>query len=288
MEKVRPGDPLEFSADTFNNFQRAGEMFGGENAVGGVQTPSDVGHRRITVKIKNDTGKLVPMYGVVGINGQANLPEQRRDEAARSWRTVTLSGVLPTTNEHKLGNIAITLERCQPGKIVDAVIYGITWARAPAHSSFQYPLAPEVNRVGYVVPTAGGTIRMITRYGGCWNVIGDNPYPVVDPEMTTPDSSAWSGSAVGIIYFLCRIGSGSSVLEKRILAKAARNFTKDDPWVHLFIEQTLSPRAEAGGEIVAYNPGMFAANVGSYVWVEWWEDLAAQVGTGAYLIFQAL
>lgn len=120
MNKVVRDIPTAIRAETFNSLiDAARELQSNRHR---IVTPASSQHRAAdTVLVRNESGRDVPRFGVLGIAAPIITPRANANEFANN---VTLRGALPTIADHA-GRFVVTLAPIAQGKIGPALIDGL-------------------------------------------------------------------------------------------------------------------------------------------------------------------
>lgn len=120
MQKVVRDIPTAIRAETFNSLiDAARELQSNRHR---IVTPASSQHRPAdTVLVRNESGRDVPRFGVLGVAAPIITPRANANEFANN---VTLRGVLPTIADHA-GRFVVTLAPIAQGKIGPALIDGL-------------------------------------------------------------------------------------------------------------------------------------------------------------------
>jgi len=121
MKRVRRGDPLNVSAETFNTLLDAAQAYrDGRQNLGAMARPEP--HDRNVVRVRNDSGAARARHAVLGVSGVVFPPE---DNLAEFLTAPVLKGVTPDADEHA-GRFVVLLEPVDAGKIGLALAVGVT------------------------------------------------------------------------------------------------------------------------------------------------------------------
>lgn len=198
FRKVRPGEKLRIPAAAYNAFIDAAEAHQNRRASFGARG----GDESPRVRIKNDSGAGVPMFGVLGIDSPLFSPV----EALTSFkRGIVLRGVLPTIDH--AARFVIATRPIQPGKIGGAEDDGLCIAR--------------VNFTGAETPPRVGAVPGVTGYLGASDQGGA--------------SIVWREPGVGVKWAVIRMGSSVASLFPVTLAVSDTVFGTDStPTAHTY------------------------------------------------------
>ncbi len=124
LRKVRRGEPLEISAETFNTFIDAARDF--QNRTRNRQfTHTQEPRQTGTLLVKNGSGQDRQRFEVLAIDRPIFLPS---DNLWSFQDQVAVIGVVPDENKH-VGRFVVLLEPLRDGMIGRAVVSGVTPVR---------------------------------------------------------------------------------------------------------------------------------------------------------------
>ncbi len=120
LKKVKSGDPLRISAQTFNTFIDMVKDYHGRKIQGGQFAQREFSQSGI-VLVKNSSGADCDRFGVLGINGPLFSPTVNLESFKNK---VVLTGSTPYESNHS-GNFVILQEPIRAGAIGSAWIAGV-------------------------------------------------------------------------------------------------------------------------------------------------------------------
>lgn len=116
--KVRPGDPLNFSALVWNSVLDVARPRGGNS---GPPGPLTTGRNAAIVRVKNESGSDLSRNSVLGLGDPVFHPDTSEDAFLRE---VAFRGVLPQAPDH-LGKFCVLLEPAPVDRVVRAYVAGV-------------------------------------------------------------------------------------------------------------------------------------------------------------------
>jgi len=212
LTHVRPGDPLEISAGTFNTMIDAAKAnLRRQDMTGrrpGLEHPQGT-----IVLIRNDSGAHLEQFGVLGVSGFVFAPatylQAFQDQIA-------LTGITPAAGTHE-GNFVIAQEPIADGDFGQAIIAGVTIAKVnvPAGGASLYRYADIKNADQASLQKApAGAARILSIESGTgvkWAIVrfGDDV-----PTHWAKASAIWTNVAGNGSYvdcYPCDDASGTTV-----------------------------------------------------------------------------
>lgn len=154
FRKVQAGEPVVFSADQWNAFVDAAQANAQAELDQLAAQPSTFRDPDV-VRVKNETGRDLPRFAVVGLGQPMFVPGVNLAQFARE---VTFRGVVP--NGHA-GRFALLLEPALQGRVAKAQVSGVCHARLNVGDASH----------GCAEANDGDTTRLITRPDGSAQVL---------------------------------------------------------------------------------------------------------------------
>jgi hypothetical protein len=155
LKKVRPGDPLQISAPTYNAFVDAARDFQERRFDTGSNSLPDWQQGGV-VLVRNDSGGDRGRFDVLGINGVLIDPS---DNEAEFVNRVAVAGVVPT--EDHVGRFVVLLEPVKSGSIGRACIDGVHVARVEMVDEDHTYADIEVGTTAQLVSSTFGSVRLL-------------------------------------------------------------------------------------------------------------------------------
>jgi len=191
MKKVRPGQPLEVPAGTFNTFIDTAQAHldrtrgkGEGQLPGGVWSNSDSGR----ILVRNDSGALVDRFGILGVDDIVIAESDNSDQFKSS---PALSVITPAVPDHSENFVVLAEPLRHEAEVADrpigvAVIDGVTVAQVDvqdADHNFAVVVAGQTTKFA---SAADGAVKIVYKESGTgdkWAVVrlGGRPFEAAGP-----------------------------------------------------------------------------------------------------------
>ena len=231
LTHVRPGDPMEIGAGTFNAMVDAAKAHqGGRHGLGRTTRP-DIRQGNIVV-VRNDSGFDLDRYNVLGLSGVLFDPTAYPTSFQRE---IAVTGVIPTLGVHDQ-NFVILQEPIKDGDLGLAMIAGVSivkvWiASTEANSLFSY--AKIMAAAATLEKAPAGPARIISIEAGTGNKWAVVSFGHANPITWAKATDDWANAAGNGSYVdanPCDDGSGTTVdTATSIKVWLPRNGLQKDP-----------------------------------------------------------
>lgn len=236
MRKVKPGDPLQIPAQTWNTFIDVAEAFQRQQHAVRRTPQRDLLNTGILL-VRNTSGAARPRFGVLGIAGPVINPD---DNLPEFQGQVALRGVVPTA-EH-VGRFVVLLEPLADGAIGRACVDGLCAARVEVASASDRLADCAIGQAEKLVANPAGTARLL------W---------------VAPPTSGYPYTGWAVVQLGCG-GSGStvqwakitSIVGNTVKAKFADANGNVDPQAEEFVVRLYA----TDGQGVTWNPALSEAS----------------------------
>ena len=201
LTHVRPGDPLEITAGTFNAMLDAAKAHrGGRHGLGRTARP-DLRQGNI-VLVRNDSGFDLDRYSVLGLSGTLFDPTT---EAVSFQREIAVTGVIPVPGTHD-DNFVVLQEPIKNGDLGLAMIAGVTivkvWvASAEANGIFTYARIQAA--AASLEKSPSGPAKIITIEAGTGNKWALVSFGHAKPVTWAKAADDWTNAAGNASYVDC-------------------------------------------------------------------------------------
>lgn len=155
--RVSAGDALRIPAPTWNQL-----VAGLEHGEGNGAVPSRAYRQTVTCLIRNDTGTLIPRFGVVGLGDPVFDPDTDETEFLRR---VLFKGELATDGDYEL-RWGIAVRPIVSGECGEVIIQGLTYCLLDASDSVESAGPASDGDVEALVAADCGLARVLWRESG--------------------------------------------------------------------------------------------------------------------------
>ena len=186
LRRVEPTDPLRIPASDWNAAMRQVEASHGQRH-GTARQPIDRDKDGDKCLVRNDTGRDLDRFSVVGLGAPIILPSANLPEFKRQ---VTFRGVVPTKSH--LGRFAVLLAPCAVGAIAQAAVAGVTWVWLQIEDPLDWCADVLPGSTDYLVTSSSGSAQVLWREsdtGVCWAAIR---FGTICGEGEEWSDSSWS------------------------------------------------------------------------------------------------
>ena len=212
LTHVRPGDPLEISAGTFNAMVDAAKAHqGGRHGVGRTTRP-DLRQSNM-VLVRNDSGFDLDRYNVLGLSGVLFDPTAYPTSFQRE---IAVTGVIPVPGTHD-DNFVVLQEPIKDGDLGLAMVAGVSIVKvyvvsSEANSIFSY--AKIQAAAASLEKAPSGPVKIIyieAGTGNKWALVSFGQVKPVTWAKATDDWTNVAGNASYVDAYPCDDGSGTTV-----------------------------------------------------------------------------
>ena len=184
LKKVKPGDPLNIPAETFNTLIDAAHDFQARQQVIGRQSQRQARATGI-VLVRNDSGEGRDRFDILGIDGPLITPT---DNPVEFENRIAIGGVKPSVEGLHAGRFVVLLEPLAENAIGRAMVAGVCVARVEMIDETHRYADARPDESGQLISAAIGAAQLL------W----------VQPEEDRTGNIAWA---------IVRLGGGGSNVE---------------------------------------------------------------------------
>jgi len=236
LTHVRPGDPLEIGAGTFNAMIDAAKAHRASQHNVGRTTRPDLRQANMVI-VKNDSGADVSRYGVLGITGPLFDPTSK---PVPFHQEIVMVGDEPDDRYH-IGKFVIAQEPIKAGELGHAMIAGVSIVQVlvPDAAAEAFDFVEMIDgESGHLAKSATGTAHVVSMESGYhattlkWAVISfGNPLPVsISWVKAKFDWENYPGNGSFIFAHPCDDKDGTTVdTDTTLVVRLPRNGRSMDP-----------------------------------------------------------
>jgi hypothetical protein len=250
---VQNGDPVSFVTETWNGFVDAANDYRARK-IGNAADGPGINRQGDIVKVRNETGDVIPRYGILGLDAPIILPV---DSLTNAIQEPTFKGVVPAA-EHK-NRFAIMIDALPDGQIGRGYVSGVCWVQVDIRDVDHRAADAKVDEVAALTSKGDGAVQILwkesdTEYGYStglqWAIV----------RFQTPGPKTTVAIATGTISRAMNVGAYGAP-PRQYGTGSARIQTDDGSQLH--------DSTHADDDITVKNLTDFQIASGSYILISW-------------------